>query len=387
MVKSTPDLRAEFLINPEIAFFNHGSFGACPRPVFEAYQQWQRELEFQPIEFLGRRYNSLMDEARQVLAGYIGAEVADLIFVPNTTVGINMVARSLTLEPGDEVLSTDHEYGAMDITWRFICEKAGATYRTAKVPLPMSSVDDVIEAIWSQVTPHTRVLFFSHITSPTALIFPVEELCCRARERGIITVIDGAHVPGQIPLDCTAIDADFYTGNCHKWLCAPKGAAFLHVKKAQQALVVPAVISWGCLDDASFAKRNQWQGTRDIAAYLSIPAAIDYQQARNWPEVRKRCHLLVKETVERIQALTGLPLLSPLSGEWVAQMASIALPVVDKEELKAKLLDEYLIEVPIFEWNGGTNMRLSIQGYNGQDDVDRLVLALDDLLQRKNTKT
>ncbi len=219
-ISDRPALAAEFMLRPDVTFLNHGSFGACPRPVFETYQCWQRELELEPVEFLGRRVPGLLREARQVLAEYVGVQPGTLVFVPNATFGVNIVARSLELAPGDEVLGTDHEYGAAEHAWQFSCGKRGATYIRQPIPLPVSDASDVIDALWAGVTDRTRVIFLSHITSPTAIIFPIAEICRRARAAGIMTVIDGAHAPGQIPLDLAAIDPDFYTGNCHKWLCS-----------------------------------------------------------------------------------------------------------------------------------------------------------------------
>jgi isopenicillin-N epimerase len=204
-----------FLLQPEMVFLNHGSFGACPAPVFAVYQEWQRALEAQPVEFLGRQGTALLATARAALAAYVGAEADDLVFVPNATTGVNIVARSLRLAPGDEVLATNLEYGAVDRTWQFLCRRAGASYVRQPIPLPVETAAEVIEALWQGVTPRTRVICVSHITSITALILPVAEICRRARQAGILTVIDGAHAPGQIPLDLAAIDADFYTGNCH----------------------------------------------------------------------------------------------------------------------------------------------------------------------------
>ncbi|MBN1661062.1 MAG: aminotransferase class V-fold PLP-dependent enzyme, partial [Anaerolineae bacterium] len=238
-------IRDLFLLQPDVVFLNHGSFGACPRSVFEVYQRWQLELERQPVEFLGRRAPELMRAARQALGSYLGAEADDLVYVPNATTGLNAVARALPLLPGDEVLATDHEYGALDRTWRFVCARRGARYVNQPVPLPVESAEQVVEAIWGGVTERTRVLFLSHITSPTALILPVEALVRRARSAGILTVIDGAHVPGQTPLDLEALGADFYSGNCHKWLCSPKGAGFLYARREVQNLLEPLVVSWG----------------------------------------------------------------------------------------------------------------------------------------------
>ncbi len=205
-------LREFFLLRPDVVFLNHGSFGACPRPVFEAYQRWQRELEGQPVEFLGRRFPGLMAEARRALAEYVGADPDDLVYVSNATMGINIAARSLPLAPGDEVLSTDQEYGAAERTWRFLCERRGARFIQAEIPVPAASHEHVTDTLWAQVSPRTRVLFISHVTSPSALILPVVELVRRARAAGIISVIDGAHAVGQIPLNLDTLGADARAG-------------------------------------------------------------------------------------------------------------------------------------------------------------------------------
>ncbi len=377
-------LRDLFLLRSDVVFLNHGSFGACPRPVFEAYQRWQLELERQPVEFLGRRFNDLMREARQALGAFVGANADDLVYVTNATVGLNIVARSLELAPGDEILSTDHEYGALDRTWRFICGKRGAHYIRQPVPLPIESAEQVIEAIWSGVTPRTRVLFISHITSPTAIIFPIAELIRRSRQAGIITVVDGAHAPGQIPLDLDGLEADFYSGNLHKWALAPKGAAFLYARREAQHLVEPLVVSWGWQSEkpglARFIDEQEWQGTRDIAAYLTVPSATQFMQEHNWPQVQRQCRELLSYARKRISALTGLPPLVPDSPEWFVQMAAFPLPACDAETLKQRLYDEFAVEVPIIVWNGQPLVRVSSQTYNTQKDVDTLVSALASLL-------
>src|SRR5712692_3389328 len=221
-----------FLLDPDIVFLNHGSFGACPRPVFEEYQRLQLELEREPVEFLGlqRRFPALIAAAREQLAAYLGARPDDLVLVPNATTGVNMVARSLRLRQGDEIVATTHEYGGNKLLWRYVCERAGARY--LEVPTwPANAVDELLGA----VTPRTRALFVSHVSSPTALLFPVEEICAHARDAGVLTIVDGAHAPGQIALDLERIGADFYAGNCHKWLRSPKGAGFLHARPEVQA--------------------------------------------------------------------------------------------------------------------------------------------------------
>src|SRR5438477_1823193 len=238
-------LRQEFLLDPDVVFLNHGSFGACPRPVFEQYQSWQRELERQPVEFLGRRQRDLLADARQTLATYLGAQQPDVVYVPNVTEALNIAARSLPLESGDEILTSDHEYGALERAWTFVSEHRGTRVVPVHLPAFLDDPEEVAELVWRGVTSRTRVLFLSHITSPTAVRLPIEPLVMRAREAGIWTVIDGAHAPGQIDLDLTCLGVDFYGGNCHKWLSAPQGAGFLYVRQGLQALIEPLVISWG----------------------------------------------------------------------------------------------------------------------------------------------
>ncbi len=377
-------MRNLFLLDPNIVFLNHGSFGACPQPVFEAYQRWQRELERQPVEFLGRRFNDLMREARSTLAHFVGADADEITYVTNATVGLNTVARSLKLRPDDEVLTTDHEYGALDRTWRFLCEKSGAKVVRQPIKVPIHNANEVIEAVWSGVTARTRVLFISHITSPTAIIFPIQELIRRARERGILTIIDGAHAIGQIDLDLHALGADFYSSNCHKWLMAPKGSAFLYARREMQHLVEPLVVSWGWQSERPSASRfideQEWQGTRDIAAYLSVPAAIQFFHDHNWRDVRQQCHELVRYAREQTAALTGLPSLTPDDAAWFSQLSALPLPPCDLDALKTRLYNEYHIEIPVINWNQRHFVRISIQGYNTQADVDALIGALRDLL-------
>ncbi len=377
-------VKSQFLLDPEVIFLNHGSFGACPRPVFEVYQNWQLELERQPVAFLGRRAVGLLADARAKLGAYLGCAADHVVYFPNPTTALNMVTRSLALQPGDEVLATDHEYGALDRTWRFICKKSGARYIRRAVPLPVGSQDEFVEHFWQGVTPHTRVIFISQITSPTALVFPVAAICRRAREAGILAIVDGAHAPGQIPVNLEAIGADIYTGACHKWMLSPKGASFLYARPEVQAWLEPLVVSWGYESDPGFGSGNQfvdyhqWQGTRDLAAFLSVPAAIDFMEDNNWVQVREACHHLAIETRYRIERLTGL---SPICGEdWIGQMFTVRLPPLEGLNLQPRLYDEFRIEVPQVKWNGQSMLRVSIQGYNSPDDVEVLLSSLGKLL-------
>jgi isopenicillin-N epimerase len=373
-------LRAQFLLDPEVVFLNHGSYGACSRPVFARYQAWQLELERQPVEFLGRRVEELFAEARAGLAAYVGARADDLVFVENTTAGINIAARALGLRPGDEVLSTDLEYGALNFMWERLCAQTGARYVRAPVRLPTSGADEIADAVWAHAGPRTRAVFVSHLTSASALVLPAEELCRRAREAGIVSIVDGAHVPGQLPLDVESFGADVYVGNCHKWLCAPKGSAFLWVRPELQSSIEALSVGWGFGEDSSFLTRNERQGTRDPAAYLAVPDAIAWQAEHGWDEQRARCHGLALAARERLAELTGLEPLAP--PELLGQMIAAPLPAgLDADALKARLYDEFRIEIPVLTRGDERFLRASFQGYNDESDLEALVAALELLLR------
>jgi isopenicillin-N epimerase len=379
-------LREQFLIRPDVTFLNHGSFGACPKPVFDRYLEWQLELERQPVEFIGRRSHALLAESRAALASYLNCGRDEVVYFPNVTHALNVVARSLPLAEGDEILTTDHEYGALDRTWRFLSGQKRTRYVIQALPDPLGDPADVVEALWAGVTPRTRVLFLSHITSPTAATLPIAPLIERARAAGIWTVIDGAHAPGQVPVDLTALGADFYGGNCHKWMCSPKGAGFLYARTDVQDLLEPLVVSWGWdardPGPSRFVDEQERQGTRDIAAYLSVPDAIAFQAAHDWPRVRAECHELVRWTRDAIADLTGLPQLLPDSPDWFAQMATIPLPPCDPLDLKRRLYDDFGVEIPVIVWKDRPYIRVSAQGYNTRADMERLVEALGELLGR-----
>jgi isopenicillin-N epimerase len=353
-----------------VVFLNHGSFGACPRPVFDEYQGWQRELERQPVEFLARRYDALNQEARAPLAAYLGARPDDLVFVPNATAGMNVVARSLPLGPGDEVLVTEDEYGAVDFLWEHVCRQTGATL----VRRPVEPGPGLVDELWSAVRPQTRAISVSHISSATALRFPVEEICRRAREAGILVIVDGAHAPGQVDVDLESLGADFYSGNCHKWLCAPKGAGFLWARPEHQPALAPLVVGWSEREE-TFAARHRWQGTQDPAAYLAVPAAIRFLGEHDWDAVRRRCHELAVEAGSRLAGL-GLAQVAP-DESWLGQMVAVELPEeTDTDELKRRLYDGHHVEVPVQCWRGRPLLRASFQGYNDEGDLDALVDAL-----------
>jgi isopenicillin-N epimerase len=380
-------LRPFFLLDESIHFLNHGSFGACPRPVFEAYQAWQRRLEHQPVLFLGRELAALDQHARQALGDYLHTAADNLAFVPNATHAVNLIARSLALGPGDQILTSDHEYGACEYTWEFICQKSGATLIHQPIPLPVQSSEEILEQFWQGVTPRTRIIFLSHITSPTALRLPVEAVCARARRAGILTLIDGAHAPGQIDLDLDALGADFYVGNAHKWMLCPKGAGFLYARPEVQHLVEPLIVSWGYHAAAPDTRGSRfldllgWTGTHDPAAALSVPAAIQFMQDHHWGQVRQDCHMLLRGAIRCICALVQLQPVYPLDSGLYHQMGIAPLPPdTDIAALKVRLYAEHRVEVPIIEWNGRKFVRISVQGYNTPADLDALYAGLRRLL-------
>ena len=381
------NLKDLFLLEPEIVFLNHGSFGATPRPVFEAYQEWQLRLERQPVRFFLSELHRHLEQARQALGDYLNAKPGELAFVPNATHGVNIITRSVALQPGDEVLTSDHEYGACDNAWEYVCRLAGARYVRQSLSLPAASPEEMLEQLWGGVTANTRIITLSHITSPTAIRLPVEAICRRARASGILTLIDGAHTPGQIPVDLSNLGADFYTGNCHKWLMAPKGSAFLYSRLDRQELVEPLVVSWGWGDNSTlnygsrYLDLLQWTGTNDYSAALSVPAAIRFQEQHNWSSVRGACTRLLHLAMDGLQSLTGLPSNYREGCEPYSQMATALLPhIVDLEGLKKRLYDEFRIEVPLIKWNGLQLIRVSVQGYNSKQDIQALVEAMQALL-------
>jgi isopenicillin-N epimerase len=344
-----------FLLDPEVVYLNHGSFGACPLPVFEAYQRYQRQLERQPVEFLAleRSFPARLDAARGALAAYLGASPDNLAFATNASSAVNAVARSLDLAPGDEVLMGDEEYGGMELLWEYVTRRTGAK-------VVRRAFDDLVPGA------RTKVVFCSHIEWTSGRVNDVAEICRRARDAAAISIVDGAHAPGQIDLDLEAIGADVYAGNCHKWMCAPKGSGFLYARPEAQRLIDPLVVSWDWGDGAAFHELHRWQGTRDPSAFLAVPDAIEFQAAHDWPSVRDRCHALLEA------ADFGL---EPLTDDFV-QMRGFRLEHDDPHALKRRLYDEHRIEVPIVETPNGWSLRVSVQAYNDADDLQALASAL-----------
>lgn len=373
------NLRDQFLLDRDWRFLNHGSFGACPRPVFTEYQRLQRALEAQPVHFMTYRLPVLLQEARERLAAFLNVDHENLIFVSNATSALNLVIRSLDWQAEDEILSSDQEYGALQRTWAFIEQKYGARAREISIEARHClDENEFADHLWRAVTPRTRAIFLSHITSPTALLFPLRELLRRARAAGILTIIDGAHAPGQIPLDLRALGADVYAGNCHKWLCAPKGSAFLYVRKALHERMVPLVISHGWQDGASFASRNAWYGTQDYAAYLSIPAALDFRAEYDWQAIRAACIEQAQQARAHL-ARHGFPSLWPMESALALQMFACQLPAGDANAIYRQLWEKHRIEVPVIDWRKQILLRVSIHAYNSEGDWQALRVALQQI--------
>ena len=369
-------------LDPSITFLNHGSFGACPKPVFEVYQNWQRKLEQQPVEFMAIKVYDYLEEARHALGDYVGCHGDDLIFVTNPTTAVNTVIRSLDLGLDDEVLMTDMEYGSLVRTWEHYAQDKGFSIVQQFTPVPLTTHEDYIEHFWKAVTERTKIIYLSEITSSTGLILPVDAICKKAKEAGIMTIVDGAHVPAHIPLNIAEMDPDVYVGACHKWLSAPKGSSFLYVKKSLQETIEPLIISWGSEVDRSpspFIYESQYQGTWDPSAFLTVPAAIQFQQEHDWNSVSKRSRALNRETRGRIYEIIDSEPICPNTEEWLGQMASIITNIENGLDFKRRLMDEYKIEIPVFPWGDKILFRTSFNAYNDENDADRLIEVLGKL--------
>ena len=375
-------MKGWFLLDPDITFLNHGSYGACSKPVFKEYQDWQQKLENQPVQFMTNQVYSAMEKSRESMSQFVGCDDEELVFFQNPTTAVTNVIYNLDLKPGDEVLMSNHEYGALVRAWKMWGKKTGVKIIQQDISMPVTTEENFIEDFWTGVTDQTKVIFLSHITSSTALIFPIEKIIKMAKEQNILTIIDGAHVPAHIPLNIHELGCDFYTGACHKWLCAPKGSSFLFVKKEHQDWIKPVVVSWGKDGDdptpSEFIQNFQWQGTRDMSAFLTIPTAINFYIKEIKP-YQAACKKIIQDTYSEFSSVLNT---EPISAgrEWLAQLVAHPLPKNIPSNLKKRLWEEYQIEIPVFEWNRQEFVRVSIQIYNTQKDVDLLMSALRSLI-------
>lgn len=383
-------------LDPSVTFLNHGSFGACPTAVLEAQSELRQAMESEPVRFLLRELPDLLDEARRVTAEFVGADADNFVFVGNATTGVNAVLRSLDLAKGDELLITDHAYNACRNALEFVAEKSGARVVRVSLPFPLSSPDEVVEAILAAVTSQTRLALIDHITSPTGLVLPVKEIVDRLREQGVETFVDGAHGPGMVPLDIGSLGAAYYTANCHKWLCAPKGAAFLVVREDLRESVRPLVISHGASASdphrSRFHQEFDWCGTRDFSPSLSIPRAIEVVGGMvegGWTEIMKRNRSLVIEGRNIVASSLGVA--PPCPEEMLGTLASLPLPdgvstplpsALATDPLQDRLFREYGIEVPVVSWPGPPRrlIRISAHLYNEESDYQKLAEALPEAL-------
>lgn len=382
------NLKSQFLLDPEIAYLNFGSFGATPKPIFEDYQKWQLELEREPAQFIQVNGPGYLKHSRDTLGKYVNCQGDDLVYVTNPSYGVNIVAKSFKLEPGDEILTTDLEYGACDKTWNYYCKKAGAKYVRQKINFPITTKEKFVEDFFKGLSPKTKLIFISKITSTTGLILPAEEICEMARQKGIMTFVDGAHVPGHIPLDLQKTKADIYVGACHKWMMTPKGSSFLYVKKEFQHLLDPLIVSWGYEamfpSDSQFLDYHQSQGTRDFSAFLTIPKAVEFMEQYNWWTVSAQCRDMVKKNAFRFCELVGSAPLSPITDEWLGQMFSIPINTPEPEKLQRHLFEHYKVEIPAMRHDGKVFLRYSINAYNTQNDLDRLYDAVNEIISKTN---
>jgi isopenicillin-N epimerase len=377
-------MKSQFLLNPNITFLNHGSFGACPKPIFEELQRFQLELELDPVDFIQRKQPHYLKVARESLAEFVGCNAKDLFFTTNPTFAINVIMRSIKLNEGDEILSTNHEYGAMDRTWNFYCKKSGAKYIRQEISLPIVSKEQIIDEFWKGYNKNTKVVFLNQMSSATALIFPVKEICAKAKDLGLITIIDGAHVPGHIDLNIVDLNPDYYTGTLHKWMLAPKGSSFLYVRPKLQKDLEPLVISWGYESlspgESQFLDYHELQGTRDVSAFLCTPKVVAFLEQNNWKDVSFRCKQIVLDNYKRFCDLLNTKPLCPITTEFLGQMASVPINTDRPSELKELLFSKYKIQIPVMPLNGNYYIRYSINAYNSQADLDVLYQALKDIV-------
>ncbi len=391
---SALDGPSRWQLDPTLTFLNHGSFGSLPHAVALRQQEWRSFIEASPIERLGRRCTELLAEARGALARFVGAEADDLGFVTNATEGINAVLRSVRLEPGDELLTTDHVYNAVRQTMRHVARAAGATYHEIPIDVPLLDAAAVIERIGERLSARTRLLVIDHVTSPTAVVLPVEGVIQLCAERGVDVLVDGAHAPGMLPLALDELGAAYYAANLHKWVCAPKGAAFLHVRRDRQRGVHPATISHFL--DEGFRREFDWQGTRDITPWLTLPAALEFMDDQGgglgWRRVLRHNHAMATWAHRMLIERLATEPISPLDGRFLGSMATVPLPAALQpgdapqdsfEALQRELHDRFRIEVPIMSWRGRWHVRISCQVYNAPEQYERLAEAIDVLARER----
>jgi len=377
------NLKQQFLLRDDITYLNFGSFGACPKPIFEKYQQFQLELEQEPVQFITGNGLNYLEAAREALGGYVHCDKDDLVYVTNPSYAVNAVAKSFDLKPGDEILTSSLEYGACDKAWEYYCKKTGAAYIKQPISLPVKSREEFVSEFFKGLSSKTKLVFISHITSSTGLRLPVVEICAAAKEKGIMTFVDGAHAPGQISLNLQDSPFDMYTGACHKWMMTPKGCSFLYVKKEYQQMVDPLVVSWGYNtlfpSQSTFLDYHQMNGTRDYSAFLTVPTAIEFMETHNWPQVAADCRKLVQQNAPAFCELLGSAPLAPVNDDFILQLFSAKIKAPEPEKLYRHFFDNYKIEIPVMRHGDKVYLRYSINAFNNQQDLDNLFAAINDI--------
>ena len=372
-------MRRHWGLDPAVSYLNHGSYGACPTAVLAEQSRLRAGMEADPVRFFTRELAPRLDAALAALGAFVGAAPSDLAFVSNATAGVNAVLRSLDFKPGDEILVTDHAYEACANAAQYVAARTGARVVVARVPFPVRGSREVVEAVLSAAGPRVRLAVLDHVTSVTALVWPIAELVTSLAARGIDTLVDGAHAPGMIPLDIASLDAAYYTGNCHKWLCAPKGAGFLHVRRDRQDAIAPAAVS-GLAEKrdrtgSAFRARFDWTGTWDPTAALSVPAALQHMASllpRGWPAVMAANHALAVRARDILCA--SLRIEPPAPDEMLGAMASLILPAMPGQDTLQDRLAQEGIEVPVVAWGDPQRrvLRVSAQLYNAEEEFRRL---------------
>lgn len=377
-------MKDKFLLNPDITFLNFGSFGACPKEIFDDLIQWQYKLEKDPVRFIVDYGVKALKASREALGEYLNCDAEDLIYVPNPTHAVNLVVKSLKLNQGDEILTTNLEYGAIDRTWEYYCEKSGAKYIQQEINLPIQSKESFLEDFWKGYSEKTKVVFISQITSITALILPVKEICEEAKKRGLITIVDGAHVPGHIDLDLSDLKADYYTGACHKWMMTPKGSSFLYTKKEFQDNLDPLIVSWGyksaAPSDSRYFDYHQFNGTRDYSAYLTIPKSIEFMEKNNWVELRKKCNTDLLSVAPQLFKTLNTQALAPLTPDFFGQICSAEIKTNEPIALQTLLFEKYKIEIPLMQDKDKVYIRFSFQAFNTVKEIEYLIQCLEEIL-------
>lgn len=375
--------KEQFLLKKDITYLNFGAYGACPKPIFDVYQNFQKELEEEPTLFINELGPAYIKNSRQSLGKYLNCDADDLVYVTSPSYAVNLIAKSFNISAGDEVLTTNLEYGPCDKTWKYYCEKSGATYKRIEIQFPLQSKEAFLEQFLKGITKQTKLIFVSHITSSTGIILPVQEICAIANQLGILIYVDGAHAPGQLSIDLSKLGADIYTGACHKWMLTPKGSSFLYVRNSLQHLFDPLIISWGYKSikpsHSIYLDNHQFQGTRDYAAFLTIPAAIDFMEKFDWKKVSEDSKRLTQYNAIRFCELFGTEPLTAISDDFIGQLFSIPIKIKHPDKLHDTLYDTYRIQVPVLNHEGNSYLRYSIQGFNEQADLNQLYNALLEL--------